>query len=172
MSIGFQQSDIAVITGYSEQKRLLTERAKENGWSGVKQIMTIDSSQGDEYQIVFVNLVTTRNQAGFMSTRYRACVGTSRQMEALYFVGNADYWFTRIEAGFKYMHDILKKILDRLATVQDKMREPLEHDHDEYKEKCNAFDHCWQATQDHYIQRHARGILATAATTTPPILRS
>ncbi|KAM0803554.1 P-loop containing nucleoside triphosphate hydrolase protein [Usnea florida] len=119
VSIGFRQEDIAVITGYSEQKRLLTIRAKENGWSGVKQIMTIDSSQGDEYKIIFVSLVTTRNQAGFMGTRYRACVGTSRQIEALYFVGNADYWFTRIEGGFKYMHNILKHIRgNRLAWNQ------------------------------------------------------
>lgn len=119
ISVGILQEDIAVITGYSEQKRLLTERAKEHGWSGVKQIMTIDSSQGDEYQIIFVSLVTTRNQAGFMGTRFRACVGTSRQMEAIYFVGKADYWFTRTEGGFKYMHNILKHIRDnRLAWNQ------------------------------------------------------
>ena len=119
VSIGFRQKDIAVITGYSEQKRLLTERAKKNGWSGVKQITTIESSQGDECRIVFVSLVTTRNQDGCMGTRYRACVGTSRQMEALYFVGNADYWFTRIDGGFKYMHNILKHIRgNRLAWNQ------------------------------------------------------
>ena len=119
VSIGFQQKDIAVITGYSEQKRLLTQRAKKNGWSGVKQITTIESSQGDDCRIVFVSLVTTRNQDACMGTRHRACVGTSRQMEALYFVGNADYWFTRIEGGFKYMHNILKHIkYDRLAWNQ------------------------------------------------------
>ena len=110
VSLGFRQEDIAVITGYSEQKRLLTERAKKNGWSGVKQITTVDSSQGVECRIVFVSLVTTRNMDGCMGTRYRACVGTSRQTEALYFVGNADYWFTRIEGAFKYMHNILKHI--------------------------------------------------------------
>lgn len=118
-SIGVPEKDIAVITGYSEQKRQLTERAKEHGWSGVKQIMTIDSSQGDEYQIIFVSLVTTKNQPGFMGTRYRACVGTSRQIEALYFVGKADYWFKRIEGGFQFMHKILKHIRDnRLAWNQ------------------------------------------------------
>ena len=115
VSVGFHQEDIAVITGYSYQKRRLTEKAKEHGWSDVKQIMTIDSSQGDEYKIIFVSLVTTRNLAGFMGTLFRACVGTSRQIEALYFVGQADYWFSRLEGGFKTMHNILKHIRDNRA---------------------------------------------------------
>ena len=34
------------------------------------------------------------------------------------------------------------------------MAEPLEYVHDEYKEKCNTFYHCWQAAQEYYIQRH------------------
>ena len=91
LSVGFNQEDIAVITGYSEQKRRLTEKTKEHGWSDVKQIITIDSSQADEYKIVFISLVTTRNLAGSIDTRSRACVGTSRQIEALYFIGQADY---------------------------------------------------------------------------------
>lgn len=112
ISIGFLQQDIVVITGYSEQKRLLTKRAEEHGWNGVKQMMTVDSSQGDEYQIIFLSLVTTKNLPGFMGTRFRACVGTSRQVEAIYFVGKADYWFTSTFSGFKFMHNILKHIRD------------------------------------------------------------
>ena len=69
VSVGFRREDIAVITGYSEQKRRLTEKAKEHGWSDVKQIMTIDSSQGNKYKIVFISLVTTRNLVGFIGTR-------------------------------------------------------------------------------------------------------
>ncbi|KAM0799477.1 AAA domain-containing protein [Usnea florida] len=65
-----------------------------------------------------------------------------------------------------------KAILDRLATVQREMAEPGEYDNDEYRSKCRAFDHCWQATQEYYIQHHAPGILVTAATATTPILRS
>lgn len=116
LTVGFVHGDIAVITGYSEQKRLLTERAKEHGWSGVKQIMTIDSSQGDEYKTIFISLVTTRKLAGFMGTRFRACVGTSRQIEALYFVGKEAYWFARQVGGFKYMHNILKLIRSNRHT--------------------------------------------------------
>ena len=94
VSVGFRQEHIAVITGYSEQKRRLTEKAKEHGWSGVKQIMTIDSSQGDNYMIVFISFFTTRNLVGFMGTRFQAYIDTSRQIKALYFVGQADYWFS------------------------------------------------------------------------------
>ena len=111
VSRDFKQEEIAVITGYSEQKRRLTEKAKGNGWAGVQQILTIDSSQGDEFKIVFISLVTTRNLPGFMGTPFRACVGTSRQMEALYFVGQAKYWFSSPgEGGFKAMHNMLRHI--------------------------------------------------------------
>ena len=116
MALGFGQDDIAVITGYSEQKRLLTERAKAKGWSGVKQIMTIDSSQGDEYKVIFISLVTTTKLPGFMGSLHRACVGTSRQVEALYFVEKGAYWLQRLPGGFKSMHNILKHIRDNRAN--------------------------------------------------------
>lgn len=70
ISIGFSQQDFAVITGYSEQKRLLTVRAKEHGWSGDKQVMTIDSPKGNEYRVIFVSLVTTKNPPALMGTRF------------------------------------------------------------------------------------------------------
>lgn len=114
-SKGLPGKSIAVCTGYTDQKRLLKVKAKANGWEDVRQIMTNDSSQSDEYKIVILSLVTCQNQAGFMGTLYRACVGTSRQMEALYFVGKAEYWFSYQQGGFKMMHDIVKYIESRSA---------------------------------------------------------
>ena len=61
-----------MLADYSEQKRVLTERTKENRWSAVKHIMTMNSSYGDEYQVIPVSLVTTKNRPGFDGTRYRA----------------------------------------------------------------------------------------------------
>lgn len=114
---GAPADSIAICTGYTRQKKLLMDRAKQNGWSNIKMIMTIDSSQGHEYAIVIVSLVTTRGQAGFMGSRYRANVGTSRQTEGLYFVGKKDYWFTRGGGvGFKYMHSILSHINKRSSA--------------------------------------------------------
>ena len=37
MSVSISREDIAVISGYSEQKRLLMERIKENWWNSVKE---------------------------------------------------------------------------------------------------------------------------------------
>ena len=91
-------------------------RAKAKRWSDVKVIMTVDSSQGEEYDIVIVSLVTTKDQPGFMGSLQRANIATSRLKEALYFVGKATYWFTRQSGGFKYLHNILKHINGRSSA--------------------------------------------------------
>ena len=113
---GVLPGTIAVCTGYTQQRKLLMARAKQNGWSDMGVIMTIDSSQGEEFPIVIISLVTTRGQPGFMGTLNRANVATSRQKEALYFVGNAAYWFTRQDGGSKIMHNILKHINGRSSA--------------------------------------------------------
>lgn len=131
---GIDRRTVAVLTGYAEQKRLLELKAEERQWAGIKQIATIDASQGDQcevcsvtmslemtqlitmrLQIVILSLVTTDKTgwsfpeaslivtnvtftpAGFMGKRSRACVGTSRQKEAIYIVGNAKFWLERKE---------------------------------------------------------------------------
>ena len=59
LEAGVEKDDICVMTGYTAQLKLLGQVAKENNWIDVKRILTIDSSQGSEYKVVILTLVTT-----------------------------------------------------------------------------------------------------------------
>ena len=52
LQAGIPGDTIAVLAGYTEQRRLLKLEAKRRGWeSQVKKIMTIEASQGDEFDV-------------------------------------------------------------------------------------------------------------------------
>lgn len=52
LQAGIPGDTIAVLTGYTEQRRLLKLEAKKRGWENhVKKVMTIDASQGDEFDV-------------------------------------------------------------------------------------------------------------------------
>ncbi|KAL8716846.1 MAG: hypothetical protein Q9225_005861 [Loekoesia sp. 1 TL-2023] len=89
---GIARLDICVMTGYSAQRKLLWQKAKDNGWTNIKFIGSVDSSQGSQCRVVILSLVTTRGMPAFMGDRPRANVGTSRQREAVYFVGQFKFW--------------------------------------------------------------------------------
>ncbi|KAL8845849.1 MAG: hypothetical protein Q9221_009017, partial [Calogaya cf. arnoldii] len=116
LATGMPASKITICTGYRAQKSPLEAKAKAEGWSDVKVIMTIDSSQGGEFSVVILSLVTTRGEPGFMGSMERANVGTSRQMEQLYIVGKKDCWFAKVNSGFKYMHKIPTATTSPLAS--------------------------------------------------------
>ena len=110
---GFTPADIAVVTGYARQKKLFMLRAQENGWSQVRQVLTVDSCQGDEYKIVILSLVTTKgNSSGFMSLMNRANVATSRQQGALYLVGQFEYWSTVNKKQASTMQQIVTAMIN------------------------------------------------------------
>lgn len=109
INAGMPADSIAVMTGYREQLKKLQDKARWNDWSHIKQVLTVDSSQGDEYPIVIMSLVNTRGHPGFMGQRSRANVGTSRQKEAIFFVGQQAFWFKKpATGGSQYMHQILR----------------------------------------------------------------
>ncbi|KAL8865717.1 MAG: hypothetical protein Q9174_006737, partial [Haloplaca sp. 1 TL-2023] len=80
---GVGKDKICVLTGYSAQKKALIAAAKAHGWEGVK-ILTVDSSQGTETEVMILSLVKTEGTPAFIGRRPRANVATSRQKEALY----------------------------------------------------------------------------------------
>ncbi|KAL9023710.1 MAG: hypothetical protein Q9180_008132, partial [Flavoplaca navasiana] len=98
---------ITVMTGYAAQRKALEDAAKANGWVGVK-ILTVDASQGTENFVMILSLVKTDGFPGFLGKKQRANVATSRQKEALYFVGKEAFWFAKIATSAKWMHAILK----------------------------------------------------------------
>ncbi|KAL8922926.1 MAG: hypothetical protein Q9208_004888 [Pyrenodesmia sp. 3 TL-2023] len=117
ISRGIAKAHIGVMTGYKSQRKLLRSLAKEHDWEDIKIIATIDASQGSQFKIVIMSLVSTQGYPHFLGERSRANVGTSRQQEALYFVGQEKFWWTRPMVGGreynrKVMHDILRFMAD------------------------------------------------------------
>ncbi|KAG7001307.1 hypothetical protein G7Y79_00032g066600 [Physcia stellaris] len=117
LQIGILKSEICVMTGYARQLKLLQASAKANNWSDIKRILTIDSSQGAEFKIVIISLVRTHGRPGFLGQRPRANVGTSRQAEGMYFVGQEQYWFSPPRWSKQYMHEILGSMKKRAAET-------------------------------------------------------
>lgn len=98
---GFADEDIAVLAGYTAQTKSLTRIAHDNGWAGVK-VHTIDTSQGSEARILVISLVSTTGEPSFMGQKSRSNVATSREQEALFFVGKWAFWrpMTKGPGGF------------------------------------------------------------------------
>lgn len=130
---GVVKKDIGVMTGYKGQKRVMRDMAKANGWADIKLLSTVDASQGNEFKIVILTLVSdkglrkllpqklhrtsqqrlTLGIEEFMGQQSRANVGTSRQQEALYIIGNQRFWWTMPMVGKRshnknYMYRILR----------------------------------------------------------------
>ena len=87
-----------MLTGYKAQQTRILARAREEGRDDIAEPgAIIDSSQGDEYMVVIVNLASSTSKVGFWarilgSSIYlsghncllsltRANIGTSRQYE-------------------------------------------------------------------------------------------
>jgi senataxin len=81
-SIEIQQR-IAIITPYKAQVRLLREHLPP-----YIEIMTVDSSQGKEKDIVILSCVRSRGTIGFLDDMNRVNVMLTRSRNALYVFGN------------------------------------------------------------------------------------
>ena len=117
---GKPESSIAILTGYLWQLEKLKKAAKRNGWSEV-QIGSVDTSQGDEFDIVIISLVKTEGRSGFMSGLERANVAVTRCKEARYFVGNWDFWSQRpknVSQEFTTMYSLLQNMRVEGFVVQ------------------------------------------------------
>ena len=87
LKMKFTKNDIYVITPYNAQKNAIVEYFAENQIED--QVLTIDSSQGREFDIVFVSMVRT-NASSFVYESKRINVGITRAKHGLVIVGNAN----------------------------------------------------------------------------------
>ena len=110
---GRSKKQICVMTGYTDQKKLLQRSAKDESWKDIKDIVSFDSSQGSEADIIIISMVATGGASSFMANLHRMCVSTSRQKVALYLVGNASYWFSPATAGFNMLHKMLEHMQEK-----------------------------------------------------------
>lgn len=117
LAIGRSKGSICVMTGYTDQLKLLRRTADRDGWGDIRAIMTIDSSQGSECEIIIVSMVATNSHASFMGKLQRACVLSSRQKEAIYFVGLALQWFSPKRTNGNLLHHILLTMRDRCKEL-------------------------------------------------------
>ena len=82
---------IVIITMYKAQLRLLEQMFTEHQHTGKAAVMTVDSAQGSEADIVILSLVRSNAQRhiGFARDRQRINVALSRAKDCLLIVGNA-----------------------------------------------------------------------------------
>jgi superfamily I DNA and/or RNA helicase len=82
---------IVIITMYKAQLRLLEQMLTEHQHTGKAAVMTVDSAQGSEADIVILSLVRSnaRENIGHVRDRQRINVALSRAKDRLLIVGNA-----------------------------------------------------------------------------------
>jgi helicase required for RNAi-mediated heterochromatin assembly 1 len=94
---GVDPSTITVLTFYNGQRKTITKRLRQHSNTGAippssLNIVTVDSYQGEENDIVILSLVRSnlKHKIGFLSVDNRVCVALSRAKRGFYMFGNAE----------------------------------------------------------------------------------
>ncbi|KAK5257447.1 hypothetical protein LTR16_000637, partial [Cryomyces antarcticus] len=91
---GMQAKDITVLTFYNGQRKVLLNalRNHPNLQSSYFNVVTVDSYQGEENDVVLLSLVRSNSEGkiGFLSVENRVCVALSRAQRGLYIFGNSE----------------------------------------------------------------------------------
>lgn len=90
---GMQTEDITVLTFYNGQRKKILGELRKKVSLGQRRfnVVTVDSYQGEENEVVILSLVRSNNrgQIGFLNIDNRVCVGLSRARCGFYIFGNA-----------------------------------------------------------------------------------
>ncbi|KAF2727336.1 hypothetical protein EJ04DRAFT_595293 [Polyplosphaeria fusca] len=91
---GVEPAKVTILTFYHGQRKAIIRRIRShaNLSNHAAKIVTVDSYQGEENDIVLLSLVrsNTRYQIGFLSVDNRVCVALSRAKRGFYIFGNAE----------------------------------------------------------------------------------
>ncbi|KAF1925842.1 P-loop containing nucleoside triphosphate hydrolase protein [Didymella exigua CBS 183.55] len=91
---GEAPAGITILTFYNGQRKRILQllRAHPNLRSIMFKVVTVDSYQGEENDIVLLSLVRSNkhHSIGFLSNENRACVALSRAKRGFYLFGNAE----------------------------------------------------------------------------------
>jgi Cdc6-like AAA superfamily ATPase len=82
---------VAVITFHRGQAELLQSEIKRRKPSIVPSVLTVDASQGGQWDVVLLSLARTAGGSGFVGNRNRLNVALSRAKELCVIVGSRDY---------------------------------------------------------------------------------
>lgn len=91
---GVDATKITLLTFYNGQRKYLLRKLREhkNHINLHPKVVTVDSYQGEENDIVILSLVRSnrRHAIGFLESENRACVALSRAKRGFYIFGNAE----------------------------------------------------------------------------------
>lgn len=114
----YEWGRILIVTGYSEQKRLLLETLAELPEAevppGLVSVQTIDNSPSHEAEVVICDMIRT-DKPGFMVEDARLAVMTTRARALTIIVGKSDVIKGKDARSLRALHDYLK---DRDAIVK------------------------------------------------------
>lgn len=117
---------VGILTAYAAQaERLRSAIAAEGGdsWTGMDvQVMTVDSSQGKEFDVVFYSAVRSNpgRRLGFLADERRLNVALSRAREALTIVGNNE---SLREAHHRFGYNPFRSVTEFFR--KDPVRRPM-----------------------------------------------
>lgn len=104
---GITEEQITILTFYNGQRKLILEKLRKHPNLGVGKkaykVVTVDSYQGEENDIIILSLVRSNNQGivGFLNVDNRVCVALSRAKCGLYIFGNAQLLATETKTWAK-----------------------------------------------------------------------
>ena len=113
------QGSIYVITPYNAQKHAIAEKFRNKIMD--QQVISIDSSQGREYDIVFISTVRT-SSGEFLREYNRINVAITRAKHGLVIIGNA----RALEKDPKWAH-LLRMHRQNVVTGLEGARRWIEH---------------------------------------------
>lgn len=91
---GMKTKNITILTFYNGQRKLILRglRSHPNLQGCIFKVVTVDSYQGEENDVVILSLVrnNTKHNIGFLSVGNRVCVALSRAQRGFYIFGNAE----------------------------------------------------------------------------------
>ena len=118
---GTETKDITVLTFYNGQRKLILRglRTHANLQGCVFKVVTVDSYQGEENNIVLLSLVRNNlyNNIGFLDVENRVCVALSRAQRGFYIFGNA----TMLSLANRLWGDVVKIMGENPPRVGPKL---------------------------------------------------
>lgn len=91
---GISTFNMTVLTFYNGQRKLILKHMRTNQYlaNHTPKVVTVDSYQGEENEIVLLSLVRSNKSSGigFLSADNRVCVAISRAKRGLYMFGNSE----------------------------------------------------------------------------------
>ncbi|KAL6167289.1 hypothetical protein ACJQWK_06727 [Exserohilum turcicum] len=123
---GVDATKITILTFYNGQRkemlRLLNAHTNLRVYRSDIQVVTVDSYQGEENDIVLLSLVRSnkKHSIGFLSSENRACVALSRAKRGFYIFGNAELLACESRVWASVVEIMVKNKKEKVTTGQER----------------------------------------------------